>query len=144
MKLCAGQYKYLLTVYELSRTLKVVRSVDIANSLSVTRPSVSRMLKCMSWKKTGRRSVRWQRMIIRMEKGRITDEVTELGRETAKGLTVNFNMVNSFFTDILKLDEHSAYEQSILFLSTFPEQTVEKLSAVTRNTLKKRNSQNKK
>ena len=71
-------------------------------------------------------------------------ELTELGRETAKGLTVNFNMVNSFFTDILKLDEHSAYEQSILFLSTFPEQTVEKLSAVTRNTLKKRNSQNKK
>ena len=126
MKLCAGQYKYLLTVYELSRTLKVVRSVDIANSLSVTRPSVSRMLKLI--KPDYATSV----------------ELTELGRETAKGLTVNFNMVNSFFTDILKLDEHSAYEQSILFLSTFPEQTVEKLSAVTRNTLKKRNSQNKK
>lgn len=48
MKLCAGQYKYLLTVYELSKTLKTVRSVDIANSLSVTRPSVSKMLKCMA------------------------------------------------------------------------------------------------
>ncbi len=132
MKLCAGQYKYLLTVYELSRTLKVIRSVDIANSLSVTRPSVSRMLKCMS------------RLELIKPDYATSVELTELGRETAKGLTVNFNMVNSFFTDILKLDEHSAYEQSILFLSTFPEQTVEKLSAVTRNTLKKRNSQNKK
>ena len=92
MKLCAGQYKYLLTVYELSRTLKVVRSVDIANSLSVTRPSVSRMLKCMS------------RLELIKPDYATSVELTELGRETAKGLTVNFNMVNSFFTDILKLD----------------------------------------
>ena len=43
-----------------------------------------------------------------------------------------------FFTEILKLDEHSAHEQSILFLASFPETTVEKLSAITRNTIKKR------
>ena len=106
MKLCAGQYKYLLTVYELSKTLKTVRSVDIANSLSVTRPSVSKMLKCMA----------------RLE-------LIE---------PVNFNTINMFFTEILKLDEHSAHEQSILFLASFPETTVEKLSAITRNTIKKR------
>ena len=115
MKLCAGQYKYLLTVYELSKTLKTVRSVDIANSLSVTRPSVSKMLKCMA-------------SVI----------MTDLGKETAKNLSVNFNTINTFFTEILKLDEHSAHEQSILFLASFPETTVEKLSAITRNTIKKR------
>lgn len=126
MKLCAGQYKYLLTVYELSRTLKVVRSVDIANSLSVTRPSVSRMLKCMS------------RLELINPDYASSVVLTDLGRETAKKLSVNFDMINKFFTEILKLDERSAYEQSILFLSTFPETTTEKLAAITRNTIKKR------
>lgn len=126
MKLCAGQYKYLLTVFELSRTLKTVRSVDIANSLSVTRPSVSKMLKCMA-------------RLELIETDYATHvSLTELGRETAKKLSVNFSTINTFFTEILKLDEHSAYEQSILFLASFPEATVEKLSAVTRNTMKKR------
>lgn len=126
MKLCAGQYKYLLTVYELSKTLKTVRSVDIANSLSVTRPSVSKMLKCMSR--------------IELIKPDYASSVvlTDLGKETAKNLSVNFNTINIFFTEILKLDERSAYEQSILFLASFPESTVEKLSAITRNTIKKR------
>ncbi len=126
MKLCAGQYKYLLTVYELSKTLKTVRSVDIANSLSVTRPSVSKMLKCMS------------RLELIKPDYASSVVLTDLGKETAKNLSVNFNTINIFFTEILKLDERSAYEQSILFLASFPESTVEKLSAITRNTIKKR------
>ena len=123
MKLCAGQYKYLLTVYELSKTLKTVRSVDIANSLSVTRPSVSKMLKCMA------------RLELIEPEYATSVIMTDLGKETAKNLSVN---INTFFTEILKLDEHSAHEQSILFLASFPETTVEKLSAITRNTIKKR------
>ena len=47
MKLCAGQYKYLLTVYELSKTLKTVRSVDIATMLGVSKPSVSHAMKLL-------------------------------------------------------------------------------------------------
>ena len=126
MKLCAGQYKYLLTVYELSKTLKTVRSVDIANSLSVTRPSVSKMLKCMA------------RLELIEPDYASSVVLTDLGKETAKNLSVNFNTINMFCTEILKLDERSAYEQSILFLASFPESTVEKLSAITRNTIKKR------
>lgn len=127
MKLCAGQYKYLLTVYELSKTLKTVRSVDIANSLSVTRPSVSKMLKCMS------------RLELIKPDYASSVVLTDYGKETAKNLSVNFNTINMFFTEILKLDERSAYEQSILFLASFPETTVEKLSSITKNTIKKRN-----
>lgn len=127
MKLCAGQYKYLLTVYELSKTLKTVRSVDIANSLSVTRPSVSKMLKCMS------------RLELIKPDYASSVVLTDFGKETAKNLSVNFNTINMFFTEILKLDERSAYEQSILFLASFPETTVEKLSSITKNTIKKRN-----
>ena len=48
MKLCAGQCKYLIVLYHLCHENSIVKSVDIANTLSVTRPSVSRMLKCMA------------------------------------------------------------------------------------------------
>lgn len=127
MKLCKGQYKYLLTIYELSRTLKIVRSVDIANSLSVSRASVSRMLKCMS------------RLELIEADYATSVRLTELGTENAKMLLVNFNMINKFFSEILKLDRHDAYEQSIEFIASFPEDTVERLTAITDNTLKKRN-----
>lgn len=127
MKLCAGQYKYLLTVYELSKTLKTVRSVDIANSLSVTRPSVSKMLKV------------WQELELIEPEYATSVIMTDLGKETAKNLSVNFNINKYFFyrnfktgTSILPMNK------SILFLASFPETTVEKLSAITRNTIKKR------
>ncbi len=126
MKLCAGQCRYLITMYHLDSKLSVVRSVDIAKALSVTRPSVSRMLKCMA-----------KLELIKPDYS-ICVEFTEKGRETAIVLSEHFNDVNAFFSDILKLDEKSAYEQSIQFLSSFPQQTVERISAVTHNTLEKR------
>lgn len=127
MKLCKGQCKYLLTAYELSKTFKIVRSVDIANSLSVSRPSVSRMLKCMS------------RLELIEPDYTTSVQLTELGRENAKKLSANFNEINKFFSEILKLDEHDSYEQSIQFIASFPETTIHKLAQVTKKTIKKRN-----
>ena len=43
MKLTASQIKYLLTIYKMNNN-GVVRSTDIASSLTVTRPSVHRMI----------------------------------------------------------------------------------------------------
>ncbi len=127
MKLCSGQCKYLLAVYELSKSQRVVRSVDIANRLSVTRSSVSRMLKCMS------------RLELINSDYSLSVELTELGTETAKRLSANFELVNKFFTEILRIPDNEAYEQSLLFIASFPEATVEKLSLITKNTLSKRN-----
>lgn len=126
MKLCAGQCRYLITLYHLSSRSNIVRSVDIARTLSVTRPSVSRMLKCMA------------------EQGIIEPDfstgvkLTAEGRNHAEKLSERFNDVYDFFMDILKLDRDEAYEQSIQFLASFPEHTVRRLSAVTRNTLDRR------
>lgn len=127
MKLCSGQCKYLLALYELSKVNRIVRSVDIANKLSVTRSSVSRMLKCMS------------RLELINSDYSLNVKLTESGEETAKKLSVNFESVYNFFSEILKLSEHDAHEQSLLFIASFPEMTVEKLSQITVNTLKKRN-----
>lgn len=125
MKLCAGQCRYLITLYHLSCENNIVRSVDIANALSVTRPSVSRMLKCMA------------RLGLINHDYSANVSLTEEGRKTAERLAGNFNDINAFFLKILKIDESAAYEQSIKFLASFPEQTIERLSAVTRLTIKK-------
>lgn len=127
MKLCVGQCRYLITMHHLNSKLKVVRSVDIAKALAVTRPSVSRMLKCMA-----------KLELIKPDYS-LCVEFTEKGRETAMKLSENFDDVHAFFKDILKLDEESAYEQSVQFLASFPQQTVERISVVTHNTLEKRN-----
>ncbi len=127
MKLCSGQCKYLLTVYELSKTNKIIRAVDIANKLSVSRPSVSRMLKCMT------------RLELILPDTSISIKLTELGIETAKKLSVNYDVIYNFFNGLLNLSEKEAAEQALLFIATFPETTVEKLSQITVNTFKKRN-----
>lgn len=126
MKLCSGQCKYLLAVYDLSKTNKIIRSVDIANKLSVARSSVSRMLKCMS------------RLELINPDYSLNVQLTELGMETAKKLAVNFNIINRFFLEILKVSEKEAYDQALLFIASFPETTVQKLSKITKNTLEKR------
>ncbi|MGN0621010.1 MAG: metal-dependent transcriptional regulator [Porcipelethomonas sp.] len=126
MKICEGQCRYLLTVYELSQKRRTVRSVDIAESLSVTRPSVSRMLKCMTG--SGLIKPDYSTNVV----------LTDYGAETAGKLSENFGMINKFFREIIKLDEKSAHDQSIQFLASFPEQTVKRLAEITENTVNRR------
>ncbi len=130
MKLCAGQCKYLIALYHLSRENSTVKSVDIAKKLSVTRPSVSRMLKCMA------------RLEFINQDYSSSVILTDKGWDIAENLVNKLYDINMFFRDILKLDESSAYEQSIQFLAGFPEQTIERLSQVTSNTMKKRVQKN--
>lgn len=68
--------------------------------------------------------------------------LTDKGWDIAENLVNKLYDINMFFRDILKLDESSAYEQSIQFLAGFPEQTIERLSQVTSNTMKKRVQKN--
>ena len=129
MKFCPGQCRYLLAVYELCREKSLVRSVDVAKYLSVTRPSVSRMLKCMA------------NMELIASDYSTNIVLTELGRDTAKSLHSKYTVIKCFFMNILKLPEKEASEQSIIFLVNFPEDTIEKLSKITKNTMNKRRNQ---
>lgn len=123
MKNCYAQFKYLLAVYELSKDNKKVRSVDIANRLDVSRPSVSKTLKCLA------------------HNGYVNDDfsneviLTQSGIDTGKELFNNYRYALLFFKKVLKLDEIQADEQALTFLATFPQSTVERLSQAMKATI---------
>lgn len=123
MNLCAGQYRYLLCIYRLQQEHRRIRCVDIAADLGVTRPSVSKMMKCM----------------VRMEL--VEPEYCEAVRLTAEGralaerLNEDYDLTYAFFRRILRLAPTEAKEQAFLFLSDFPDTTVKKLSSITSRSL---------
>lgn len=119
MNLCAGQYRYLLCIYRLQRERGRIRCVDIAADLGVTRPSVSKMMKCM----------------LRMEL--VEPEYCEAVRLTPRGIELaarldeDYEMTYAFFRRILRLSPAEAKDHAFLFLSDFPESTVKKLAGIT-------------
>ncbi len=123
MELCTGQYRYLLSIYRLTREKRRIRCVDIAADLGVTRPSVSKMMKCM----------------VRMElvKPDYCEAVclTPKGLELAEKYNEDFDMVYAFFRRILHLSPSEAKEHAFQFLSTFPQTTVHRLSDVMQKSL---------
>lgn len=123
MKSCYAQYKYLLAIYELARNKDRVKSVDIANRLGVSRPSVSKTIKCLY--NSGFVNEDYANEIV----------LTPLGRETGKELYDNYRYVNLFFRKVLKLSDEQADEQTLTFMAAFPEETIEKLSETMKSTI---------
>lgn len=123
MELCAGQYRYLLCIYRMEREKTRIRCVDIANDLGVTRPSVSKMMKCM----------------VRMEliEPDYCENVrlTSAGKKIAERFNQDYDITYAFFRRILKLSPTESKEHAFLFLSTFPANTVKKLGTVTSRSL---------
>lgn len=123
MKNCYAQFKYLLAVYELSKNNKKVKSVDIAKRLDVSRPSVSKTLKCLA------------------TNGYVNDDfsnevvLTPNGMAVGKELFSNYRYAFLFFRKVLKLDEQQADEQALTFMATFPQSTVEQLSQTMKDTI---------
>ena len=123
MELCAGQYRYLLCIYRMEKEKNRIRCVDIANDLGVTRPSVSKMMKCM----------------VRMEliEADYCEAVrlTSTGRAIAEHFNLDYDITYAFFRRILKLNPAESKESAFLFLSAFPESTVKKSGTVTSRSL---------
>lgn len=125
MKICSGQIKYLVAILELSNNSKNVRGVDISKFLEVTRPSVTKMLKCLS------------------NSNLIEDNFSYGVKFTSEGLEVadkfhkQYKYVYIFFLDMIKLPEKEAKEQALEFVSSFPLETSIKFSVLIKNTIKK-------
>lgn len=123
MKLCAGQYRYLLCIYRLKKEQQRIRCVDIAADLGVTRPSVSKMMKCM---------VHMELIEPDYCKAII---LTKKGRDMAERLNEDYDLTYAFFRRILRLPPGEAKEHAFLFLTDFPSTTVKKLNNITSRSL---------
>ena len=123
MNLCAGQYRYLLCIYRLQRQRGRIRCVDIAADLGVTRPSVSKMMKCML------------RMELVEPEYCEAVRLTPRGAELAARLDEDYDLTYAFFRRILRLSPADAKEHAFQFLTDYPETTVKKLGAITRRSI---------
>lgn len=125
MKYCSAQIKYLTAIHELSAASDEVRSVDIARHLDVSRSSVSKTLRCLS--SSG----------LVHEDYSISVTLTPEGEEVVNDIFRNFNEVYIFFRKFLKLPHEEAHNQALTFVTTFPEETSDRLRKVIRKTTNK-------
>lgn len=125
MKHCAGQLKYIVAIVELSEKSDCVRCVNISRHLGVSRPSVSKMLRCLA--NHGLVYEDFCNSVI------LTDE----GQALADEIFSSFSEVYTFFHSFLKLPREEAHEQAIRFISEFPKDTCDRLKKIVRRTIEK-------
>ncbi|MBR6968218.1 MAG: metal-dependent transcriptional regulator [Ruminococcus sp.] len=126
MKHCAGQIKYLVAIKELTEKNDQVRCVNISRHLGVSRPSVSKMLRCLA--NSG----------LVYEDFCNSVELTPEGEKAVDEIFSTFGEINIFFRKFLKLPKDEAYEQSVRFITDFPQDTCERLKKVVDRTLSKK------
>ncbi len=123
MDLCAGQLRYLLCIYRLQKKGHEIHCVDVAEYMGVSRPSVTKMMKCMVSKH-----------LIRDNYGTSIRLTTE-GMRIAMKYDENYELVHAFFYRMMRLSPEQSRDQTLLFLSTFPIDTSDRLATVMKKTL---------
>ncbi|MBQ3884646.1 MAG: metal-dependent transcriptional regulator [Ruminococcus sp.] len=126
MKHCAGQIKYLVAIKELMDVDEYVRCVNISRHLGVSRPSVSKMLRCLA--NSGLVYEDFCNSVV----------LTPEGEKAVRDIFSSYKEVYTFFHNFLKLPEHEAHEEAIKFITDFPKETCERLKVLVKRTLKKK------
>ena len=126
MKQCAGQIRYLIAIRELSETDEYVKSVSISRHLGVSRPSVSKMLRCLA-----------NHGLVYEDYGNSV-MLTPEGEQAVEEIFSNFTEIYTFFHKFLKLPSEEAHAQAILFITDFPTETCDRLRHIVKRTMKKR------
>jgi len=126
MKHCAGQIKYLIAIKELSDIDEYVRCVTISRHLGVSRPSVSKMLRCLS--NCGLVYEDFCNSVV----------LTPEGEKAVSEIFSSFNEVYVFFHKFLRLPPEEAHAHAVKFISEFPQDTCERLKTIVKKTTAKR------
>lgn len=128
MHICSGQIKYLVAVLEVSKTAKSknVRCIDVANFLGVSRPSVTKMLKCLSSLNLIESDFSYGIVL------------TKEGQQVGKNFHTQYQYLYQFFSTMLKLPPEDSKEQAMQFVSTFPLETSSRFSTLIKNTINRR------
>lgn len=125
MNLCNGQIKYLIAIYQLKKSGEKVRCVTIANYLNVSRPSVSKTLRCLA--DFG--------LVYKNYCNSV--EFTDEGIKVVNEIMQNYNEIYVFFRQFLKLGNEQAQEHTIRFITEFPQSTCDRLRHLIMSSLKK-------
>lgn len=126
MKHCAGQIKYLIAIKELSDADDYVRCVNISRHLGVSRPSVSKMLRCLA--NCGLVYEDFGNSVV----------LTPQGKQAVEEIFSNFNEIYTFFHNFLKLSREEAHDQALKFITEFPQDTCDRLKVIVKRTIKKK------
>jgi len=111
----ASLEEYLKTIYILKNKNGTSRVTDIATELNISKPSVNRALRVLT-----------DENIIKYEAyGDIV--LTKFGEETARKIVRSQLAIESFLTDILKVENDVAIKEATIMRHAVSEDTVEKL-----------------
>jgi Mn-dependent DtxR family transcriptional regulator len=125
MKHCAGHIRYLIAIKELSDIDEFVRCVNISRHLGVSRPSVSKMLRCLA--NCGLVYEDFGNSVV----------LTPQGKEAVREIFSTFHEVYTFFHSFLKLPADEAHDQAVKFITEFPQETCERMKVIVKRTVKK-------
>lgn len=106
---------YLETILILQERLGVVRSIDMANELGYTKPSVSRAVKLLK-----------ERGCITVGRGGAIT-LTEAGLNEAKAIYERHNIITKFFVEVLGVDLETAEEDACRIEHIISEKSFEKI-----------------
>jgi Mn-dependent DtxR family transcriptional regulator len=104
---------YLETILQLCLKNNSVRSVDIANELNYTKPSVSRAMK----------KLKEQNFIEIDSNGCIS--LTKIGKEKAEEVFAKHKILRNFLIDVLEVSEHQAEEDACKIEHIISDETYE-------------------
>jgi len=112
---------YLRGIYHLLEEEGYVKSVDLADYLNITKPSVSEMLKELDK----------EELIVYRKYSKL--RFTSKGRNIARKLTLKHRIIESFLKNILKIDSENIHEEAHRLEHAFSDESIEKLRKLLGN-----------
>lgn len=111
---------YLETILILQERLDIVRSIDMANELGYTKPSVSRAVRLLK-----------ERGYITVGRGGAI-RLTETGLKEAKAIYERHNVITKFFSEILGVDPETAEKDACRIEHIISKESFEKIKQKVR------------
>ena len=112
---------YLRGIYHLLEDEGHVRSVDLADYLNITKPSVSEMLKELN--KGG--------LIAYKKYSKL--RFTSKGKNIARKITLKHRVIESFLKNMLRIDSQNIHEEAHRLEHAFSDESIEKLRRLLGN-----------
>lgn len=112
---------YLRAVYHLMEEHNEVKSVDLAQYLNVSKPSVSEMLPTLAKK----------RLINHKKYSKVT--LSKRGYKIASNLTMRHRVIETFLKNILNINPNKIHDEAHKLEHAFSNESIEKLKKILGN-----------